>query len=482
MNGTSPRAPRRETRRLVAFVDASAFYCSCERLFRPDLRGEPVVVLSNNDGCVIARSAEAKALGVAMGAPYFQIRERLERLRVHVFSSNYALYHDVSDRLLRVLDRFSPDVERYSIDEAFLGLRADPWDPDAPARLDALAREIREAVWRATRIPVRVSIAETKTLAKVGSEFVRHAPVPCVCFWKHPDREAVLDALPVEDVWGVGPRWAKRLRLAGAGTAAGLAAMADGDIRRGYNVVLLRTALELRGVSCLPLAEAPPPRRSLVRSRMFGEPLTDPALIAKAVAMHAAAAARMLRRESLAAAAVETFVTTGPHARPVHHGRAVTELPSATNDTLAIVRAARSLVGPALATAHGGRPRYKKAGVMLTGLGPAGQAQGSLFAAPVRERPELMEAMDRIARRFGRAAVVPAAQGTPDELRAVHAGRSPAWGMRRDFLSPRYTTVWDEIPTVRLDAGPAPTAAPTDRFGTEAEGTEATGTPRGRRG
>jgi DNA polymerase V len=452
----------RETRRLVAFVDASAFYCSCERLFRPDLRGEPVVVLSNNDGCVIARSAEAKALGVAMGAPYFQVRERLERAGVRVFSSNYALYHDLSDRLLRVLDRFSPDVERYSIDEAFLGLRADPWDPDEPARLETLAREIREAVWRATRIPVRVAIAETKTLAKVGSEFVRHAPVPCVCFWRHPARDAVLESLPVEDVWGVGPRWAKRLRLAGAGTAAGLAAMDDGDIRRGYNVVLLRTALELRGVSCLPISEAPPPRRSLVRSRMFGEPLTDPALIGKAVAMHAAAAARMLRRESLAASAVETFVTTGRHARPVHHGRAVTELPSATNDTLAIVRAARSLVGPALATGHGGAPRYKKAGVMLTGLGPAGQSQGSLFTAPVRERPELMEAMDRIARRFGRAAVVPAAQGTPDELRAVHAGRSPAWGMRRDFLSPRYTTVWAEIPTVRL-GDPA-------RLGAEAEG------------
>ncbi|PAP77687.1 Y-family DNA polymerase [Rubrivirga marina] len=457
--GASP-----ETRRLVAFVDASAFYCSCERVFRPDLRDEPVVVLSNNDGCVIARSAEAKALGVPMGAPYFQIRERLAARDVAVFSSNYALYHDLSDRLLRVLERFSPDVERYSIDEAFLGLRADPRDPDEPTRLEALAREIRDAVWRATRIPVRVAIAETKTLAKVGSEFARHAPVPCVCFWRHPDRDDVLGALPVEDVWGVGRRWAKRLALGGTQSAADLAAMDDGDIRRCYNVVLLRTALELRGVSCLPLGEAPPPRRSLVRSRMFGTPLTDPGLIAKAVAMHAAAAARMLRREGLAASAVETFVTTGPHARPVHHGRAMTELPSATNDTLAIVRAARSLVGPALATSRVGSPRYKKAGVMLTGLGPAGQSQGSLFEAPVRERPELMEAMDRIARRFGRAAVVPAAQGTPDELRAVHAGRSPAWGMRRDFLSPRYTTVWDEIPTARLDViDPA-------RLGAEAEG------------
>ena len=465
-----PRPPRprggatHETRRLVAFVDASAFYCSCERVFRPDLRGRPVVVLSNNDGCVIARSAEAKALGVPMGAPFYKIRERLAADGVAVFSSNYALYHDLSDRLLRVLERFSPDVERYSIDEAFLGLRADPWDPDEPARLDALAREIRRAVWAATRIPVRVSIAETKTLAKVGSEYARRLPEPAVCFWRHPARETYLASLPVENVWGIGRRWAKRLVHDGAATAAGLAALPDGHVRRHYNVVLLRTLLELRGVSCLPLGEAPPPRRSLVRSRRFGEALEDPALIARAVSMHAAAAARMLRREGLAASAVETFVTTGPHARPVHHGRAVAELPSATNDTLALVRAARSLVGPALETARGGRPRYKKAGVMLTGLGPAGQSQGSLFEAPVRERPELMEAMDRIARRFGRAAVVPAAQGTPDELRAVHAGRSPSWGMRRDFLSPRYTTAWAELPTVRLDAvDPA-------RLGTEPEG------------
>ncbi len=441
----------RETRRLVALVDCSAFYCSCEQLFRPDLRGRPVVVLSNNDGCVISRSLEAKALGVEMGAPYFKVRAELARLGVTVFSSNYALYHDLSTRVLRVLERFSPLVERYSIDEAFLDLRADPRAPEAEReRLEALARDVRRAVWDATRIPVRVSIAETKTLAKAASEYARARPEQVVCLWGHPGRQAFLAELPVADVWGVGRRWAGRLAGDGATTALGLAALDDGYLRRHYTVVLLRTALELRGVSCIPLDRAPPARRSLVRSRMFGQPLTEAAPIERAVAMHAARAAEVLRADGLAAQTVETFVTTGRHGTPVHHGRAVAVLPTPTNDTLALVRAARSLVAPCLVRPGGGRPRFKKAGVLLGGLGPAGQGQAHLFDAPVQEHPALMEAMDRIGRRFGRGACVVAAQGTPDDLRGLHAGHGPSWGMAREHLSPRYTTCWSELPRARL--------------------------------
>ena len=441
----------RETRRLVALVDCSAFYCSCEQLFRPELRGQPVVVLSNNDGCIIARSAEAKALGVEMGAPYFKVRRDLARLGVIVFSSNYALYHDLSARVLQVLERFSPQVERYSIDEAFLVRQVDPRAPAAEReRLEALARDIRRAVWDATRIQVRVSIAETKTLAKAASEYARRQPSQVTCFWGHPDRPAFLASLPVGDVWGVGRRWARRLAGDGASTALGLAALDEGYIRRHYNVVLLRTALELRGVSCIPLDRAPPTRRSLVRSRMFGQPLTEAAPIERAVSMHAARAAEMLRADGLAAQTVETFVTTGRHGRPVHHGRAVAVLPTPTNDTVALVRTARALVAPCLVRPGGGHPRYKKAGILLSGIGPAGQGQAHLFDAPVRENRALMEAMDRIGRRFGRGACVVAAQGTPDELRGVHAGHGPSWGMAREHLSPRYTTCWDDLPTARV--------------------------------
>ena len=442
------RPALRERRRLVAFVDCTAFYCSCEQLFRPELRGRPVVVLSNNDGCVIARTPEAKALGVPMGAPYFKVRDRLAADGVAVFSSNYALYHDVSDRVAAVLGRFAPDVDRYSIDEAFLELTADPWAPFEHERLGALAREIRRAVWDAVRVPVRVGIAETKTLAKAAAEWARAMPEAAVCLWRHPDRARALE-LPVEDVWGVGPRWARRLRADGAETAAGLAALDDRHLRQRYNVVLLRTALELRGVSCLPLGQAPPPRRSLVRSRMFGTPQSDPAAIAKAVSMHAAAAGRVLRDEGKAASALEVFVTTGRHADAPHHGRALATLPHATNDTLALVRAARRALPSCL------RPgvRYKKAGVMLSGLGPAGAAQADLFRPGVRGHPALMAAMDDVARRFGRGAVVVAAQGTPRELRDIHAGRAGSgWGMAREHLSPRYTTAWAEIP--RASVGP----------------------------
>jgi len=294
-----------------------------------------------------------------------------------------------------------------------------------------------------------VSIAETKTLAKAASEVARHRG-GAICFWGHPERDAILASMPVERIWGVGHRWAKRLTFDDAATAAGLAALDDSHLRRHYNVVLLRTALELRGVSCVPLDQAPPARRSLVRSRMFREPLTDPALIARAIGMHAARAAEMLRHDGLAASVVEAFVTTGRHGTPAHHGRALAELPTATNDTFALVRAARSLVDACVTPRGGGQPRFKKAGVMLSGIVPAGRAQGHLFDVPVREHPALMEAVDRIARRFGREAVVVAAQGSPDELRAVHAGQSPAWGMKREHLSPRYTTRWDELPVVRV--------------------------------
>ncbi len=446
-----------ERRRLVALVDCSAFYCSCERLFRPELRDRPVVVLSNNDGCVIARTTEAKALGVPMGAPFFQIRDQLAADGVTVFSSNYALYHDLSSRVLQVLERFSPHVERYSIDEAFLSLDADPRAVEAErGRLAALAAEIRRAVWAATRIPVRVSIAETKTLAKAASEHARTRPSQAACLWKHPDRDAILARLPVEDVWGVGPRWARRLRSDGATTAAGLAALPDVHLRRHYNVVLLRTAMELRGVSCLPLDRCPPPRRSLVRSRMFGRRLTDPAVIAQAVSLHASTAAEQLRRQSLVAGVVEVSVTTGRHQRPAWHGRAMVALPHPTQDTLALVTAARALVAGCVRQASpSGEPyRYAKAGVMLTGIEPAGQRQADLFGLGVRERPALMEAMDRITARFGAGAVVVAAQGTPDDVRAVLAGvPGAAWGMRREHLSPRYTTGWSDLP--RASVSPA---------------------------
>ena len=447
------------TRTLVALVDCSAFYCSCERVFRPDLADRPVVVLSNNDGCVISRNAEAKRLGVPMGAAFFQIRRQLARDGVAVFSSNYALYADLSRRVMETLERLAPDVERSSIDEAFFTLRAhadaDGSAPEAERqRLAACAAEVRRAVLRTTGIPVRVSIAETKTLAKAASEYARHHG-DAVCFWGHPDRAAFLAQMPVEDVWGIGPRWARRLRAEGVTTAAGLAACDDAHLRQRYTVVALRTAYELRGVPCHG-PDGPPTRRTLVRSRSFGTKTSalEPAL--EAVANHAARAAQKLRAEGLAAGALQAFVTTGGERHgpgPHRHGARMAPFAHPTASTFEIVRLARRLVRESHrpATAAGAPYRYMKAGVVLTELVPRAVCQADLFTPRAAEHPALLAAMDLVQARFGRHAVAVAAQGRPAELARMEAGLdgAPAWAMHRDRLSPRYTTRWDDLPGVR---------------------------------
>ena len=444
--------------RLFALVDCSAFYCSCEQSFRPDLAGEPVVVLSNNDGCVIARNDEAKGLGVEMGAPYFQVRRELDRKGVHVFSSNYTLYADISRRVMSILERFSPDVERYSIDEAFMVFNVNEHDEENERRRMAdIAAEIRRTVWRSTGVPVRVSMAETKTLAKVGSDYakllLKHGREPCVCFWQHPHKERYLNHLPVKDVWGVGRRWGEKLERMGARTAGGLAALPDSLVRMSYNVQGLRTAMELRGLSCIPLERFAEPRKSMVRSRMFGKPLTDPRLILQAVAAHTSRAAEKLRAEKLVAGSMEVLVTTGKHTRPLRRGSATGDLLHPTSDTITLVKHARRLFDQCFLEANrkGERYRYNKAGVMLFDLMDEGMRQTNFFEDAGQHHPEINKAIDAINRRFGKKTIVLGATGSPKPQLAVESGAAGAvkWGMKREKMSPRYTTEWAEIPTVR---------------------------------
>ena len=449
---------------LIALVDCSAFYCSCERLFRPDLRRRPVVVLSNNDGCIISRTAEAKALGIAMGTPYFKARRRLERDGVAVFSSNYALYGDLSRRVMSVLERFSPDVDVHSIDEAFLTLRAQRTRDGSPApgerdRLAARADQIRATVLRATGIPVRVSIARTKTLAKAASEYAR-AHGQTVCFWGHPDAEAFLDALPIEDVWGVGPRWSARLRSEGVATARQFAALGDARLRAHYSIAALRTAWELRGIPCVPSGDGPVVRRTLVRSRSFGTATHDLAIIQEAIATHAARASEKLRAEGLHAGALQAFLTTGRHATPARSGALSAPFAQPTASPFEIVRLARRLVAACWRPADAaGRPyRYLKTGVLLTDLTPRAARQPDLFGPSATDSPGLLDAIDGIQRRYGRHAIVIAAQGGPAALARMHTapgGRS--WFLRRDHASAPCTTEWQSLPSVpskRRDLAP----------------------------
>ncbi|MEO0559747.1 MAG: Y-family DNA polymerase [Bacteroidota bacterium] len=447
-------------RRLYALVDCSAFYCSCERVFDPQLEDVPVAVLSNNDGCVIARSQEVKDGGIKMGAPFFKVRDELAALGAKVFSSNYTLYGDMSRRVMETLETFTPEIEVYSVDEAFLSMPTPAGSPaEVCVQMEEKAREIRQRVLRWTGIPVRVSFAETKTLAKAASEWakvrLRAGDKPCVCLWGHPDRDAWLEQMDVGDVWGVGRRWSQRLRDLGGSTAAKLSRLPDRLIRSHFNVVLSRTAHELRGVPCLQLEHAPITRQTLVKSRSFGEPTTELAALSQAVATHAFRAAEKLRREGLVASQISAFITTksfgkGPH-RSGAQGEALVE---ATSDAVELVAAAKRCLRRAYSeTDSRGSPfRYRKAGVMLAEIRPLGTEQRALFTVPKtdgerEERAALMAALDAANRRFGKRSVVVAAQGCPATLRKTRDGSSeaPTWEMRRERMSPRFTTRWDEL-------------------------------------
>jgi DNA polymerase V len=468
----------RSPRRLFALVDCENFYVSCERLFRPDLRHRPVAVLSNNDGCVVARSEEVKALGVRMGEPFFRVRRRLAAEGTAVFSSNYELYADLSQRVMAVLRRHADAVEEYSIDEAFLALPAPRITArGAPATgvhsaLVAYALAVRREVLRWTGLPVRVSIAETKTLAKAASVHAkavgRAGGDPAVSLYGLPEGRlaAALAAIPVGDVWGVGRAYGRRLPAHGVRTALDLRGVADAWAREQMGVVGLRTVLELRGLSCIPLEKAPPARRSLVRSRSFSRPVTTLAEVRQAVATHAARAAEKLRAEGLAAGALHVFFHTGhPDGRGPHRSAsAASDLPYPSNRTPDLLRIAGRLVEGAWAERdpHGRPYPYRKAGVMALGLTRAGEPQGLLFGGPSAEdamrADALMGAVDRANRRFGRRSVTFAAEGTFPEEGARDAGADEEgetetgqpWAMRQQLRSPAYTTRWGELPEARM--------------------------------
>jgi DNA polymerase V len=416
----------------IALIDCNNFYVSCERVFDPSLAYRPVVVLSNNDGCVIARSQEAKQLGIRMGTPFFKCRELVRCNDVRVFSSNYALYGDMSARVMETLRRFSPRVEEYSIDEAFLACaqRENPAD---------WARTLRAQVARCTGIPVSIGIASTKTLAKAAAHISKTRPDADGVFDLAACTEAdrVLESISVDDVWGIGHRYAGLLRCSGMLNARALKYADDAWVRRHMTIQGLRTVWELRGISCLGLDEAPPAPRSILSSRSFGSPVDDPALLREALVEYISTAAAKLRSRGLLAACMQVFITTGAHGPGPHHSASVMlSLPQPLSSTLELIR--HGLNGFERLYKRG--VRYRKAGIMLSGLQKTCAHQPGLFgcaSADVRGR-RLMEALDAINARWGRAAV---GFGTPS-----HAVR--AWRMQRRCMSGRYTTCWRDVPVV----------------------------------
>ncbi|GAK73124.1 UmuC protein [Agrobacterium rubi TR3 = NBRC 13261] len=414
-----------------ALIDGNSFYCSCERVFDPSIEKRPVIVLSNNDGCAVARTAEAKALGIGMGEPFFKIRDLCRTNNVAVYSSNYTLYGDMSARLNAIYRQWSPDVEVYSIDESFLDLT-----DIRPADRQAFGRDLRSTVQRWTGIPTCVGIGPTKTLAKFANHVAKKNPeLGGVCdLTDAATRQGWLDRIEVGEVWGVGAASERKLFGLGVETAGDLARIDARLARKLLSVVGERTVLELQGLSCLPLEDVPPQRKGCAVTRSFGTPVTDLAGMLEAVAAYATRAGEKLRRYGLEATHMAVFMHTSRFNEKdqPYSAQTTVHLPEASNDTFDLIRMAQSGARKIFRDGH----RYAKAGIIMNDLVPARSQQRPLFDARDRDRSDrLMIALDAVNTKFGRGALIPASAGIKRE-----------WQTKFDRRSPRYTTNIKELP------------------------------------
>ena len=421
-----------------ALVDVNNFYVSCERVFRPGLTNTPLVVLSNNDGCAVARSNEVKALGVKMGTPWFKLKGLARQHGIQAFSSNYVLYGDMSNRVTTILRDFSPDIEVYSIDESFLRI-------ETVAHLYggavSMGQQIRERVLQWTGLPVCVGVGPTKTLAKFANHLAKkNAIFGGVCdlhVMPRPERLQWMNGVDVAEVWGVGRRTAARLETMGIRTVLDLRNTSPKEIRSQFGVVMERTCSELRGISCLTLEDMAPARQQIMSSRSFGVPVESIEELQEAVACYTTRAAEKLRQQQSTSAAVHVFLQTNRFKddEPQYHPAITVPLIEATDDTLALISAATSGLRRIFRTGF----HYKKVGVMLTLLSSKTARQGTLFDEPAArgKSAKLMAVMDAINQEFGR-----------DTLRSAAEGVEKRWAMRAGMRSPRYTTQWDELPVV----------------------------------
>jgi DNA polymerase V len=411
-------------------IDCNQFFVSCEQVFQPRLRGKPVVVLSSNDGCVVARSKEAKALGVPMGAPAFECADLFKKHKVIARSSNFPLYAEMSARVMVILRHFSGEMEEYSIDEAFLEISTE--------HPEELAQQIRSRVVQWTGLPISIGIGPTKTLAKVASDLAKKLPSG-ICQLSEPNAIATcLRSLPVQEVWGIGRRLARSLSAQGIFSAGEFCAKEDSWIRSHFSVTILRTAMELRGVPCFSIEECPPTRKSILCSRSFGKPVLEKEHLLEAVAAHATNAAEKLRSENSSAALIYAFATTSQFIDSPYSNGASINLPEATDYTPTLISCAKRIIESIY---RPGIP-YKKAGVMLADIAPKTMHQPDLFhnnSKTVKTQDKAMAIMDAINNAYGDKTLMFAAEGI----------KKP-WKAKRKNCSPEYTTSWDQILTVTI--------------------------------
>ena len=416
---------------VFALVDCNNFYASCEKLFRPDLRNTPVVVLSNNDGCVVARSKEAKALGIKMGVPLHQIQDQIREHGIQAFSSNYALYGDISNRVMQTLESLAPTVEVYSIDEAFLDLTGVSNAMD----LTEFGLQVRNTIQQHIGITVCVGIAPSKTLAKLANHAAKQYPATRgVVDLTNPERQKKLLAImPVSEVWGVGRRLSSQLNALGITTALELANQNPKEIRQKFSVVLERTVRELNGESCMGLEDIPPIKQQILCSRSFGQRVTKYTEMQEAISSYVARAAEKLRNEKQQCRLISVYIRTGifnPH--EAHYSNAVAmKLEYPTDDTRLLLEAAGRLLQAIWKDGY----RYAKGGITLTDFYDQGVAQPDLFTQEVvsPNSQKLMQVIDQLN------------QKQRSQLFFARQGTRHAWAMNRSRLSPNYTTDWKQL-------------------------------------
>lgn len=422
------------SQQIFCLVDCNNFYVSCERVFNPKLEGKPVIVLSNNYGCVISRSNEAKDLGIVMGVPVFQIEQLIKKNQVQVYSSNYVLYGDMSDRVMNTLEALAPDIELYSIDEAFLS-----FDQFSLNDISQYARIIRNTVIQHTGIPVTVGTGSTKTLAKVANKTAKKYKQfdGVLDITEHPKLDRILDLTRTGDVWGIGSRYAEMLKNNGIISALQLKNAPDLWVKKAMTIAGLKTVYELRGISCIKLEQQAADPKTIIRSGSFSRPTNILKDIKEAVAFHVTRAAEKLREQELIASHIRVFFSTNYFNldMPQYHNSIVIQLPIATSFTPDLINHAFT----GLSRIYKPDFLYKKAGIMLSGILPQEQVQLNLFTCKDSTKEKLlMEAIDKINRRFGKAKIQFGAAGIEKE-----------WKSRPSKRSPFYTTRWTDIPVVK---------------------------------
>ena len=415
----------------IALVDCNSFYVSCERLFNPKIRKKPVVVLSNNDGCIISRSNEAKALGIKMGEPYFKAKDIIIKNDVQVFSSNYSLYGDLSRRVMRTLKRFNSEIEVYSIDEAFLDL-----SNFSDEEVENVGKEIRATVLQWTGIPTSIGIAKTKTLSKVANHIAKKKLSGVTSLIGIEDIDPILEKVEINDVWGVGKQLTKFYHKNGIYNAKQLKNKSNTWIKKSSNVLSSRTAIELRGISCIDLETKNSKRKSCVVSRSFGQRVENFQELKEAIASYSLNASEKIRSESLVTKSITVFIRTSPfQSRFGYYSNSKTiDFPIATNNSIEIVKAAIS----SLETIFKNGYRYQKAGVMLSRLSDSVDGKNLFSSEKDKKINSLMKSIDNTNHRYGRST-----------LSLASAGVHKRWNTRRQHYSKIDTADFYCLPTIK---------------------------------